>query len=130
MKLKHIKLYENFNQETELVFDWFPYTNKESDPIQSKIPKELSLSELNEYTKSASPEVKEAGLFIAHSKQSSGFNRVIATNFSPLLFELSTFNNNYEKIAEFKDMDISKVSISDVNKGAKTLGRFGVFGDE
>lgn len=138
--MKYIKLFEDFNTksmvsedfntQSEMVFDWFPYSAKEGDPAQSQIPQSLTLNELNEYAKTAPADVKDLGLFISHVKQGTGFNRMIATSLSPLMFELSTFDENYQKKAEFKDVDVSKISMGDLSKGVSTLGRFGVLGEE
>lgn len=138
--MKYIKLFEDFdtkpmvsedfNTQSEMVFDWFPYSAKEGDPAQSQVPQTLSLNELNEYAKTATPDVSGLGLFISHAKQGAGFNRIIATSFNPLMFELSTFDENYQKKAEFKDVDISKISMGDLSKGVSMLGKFGVLGEE
>jgi hypothetical protein len=133
MKLKHIKLFENF-QESELdknmVFDWMPYDSKISDPIQETMPKQLPFSELPQWisgvlAEGKAEEVKEAGLMIAHHQTpNGGFNRVIVTGFEPLKMDLAMFNSNYEKVNEYKDIEPS--SISDVSKGASLLGRLGL----
>lgn len=137
--MKYIKLFEDFNTKsmvaedfnnpTEMVFDWFPYSAKEGDPAQSQIPQTLTLNELNEYSKTASPDVNSLGLFISHAKHGTGFNRIIATSFNPLRFELSTFDENYQKKSEFKDVDISKVDMGHLSKGVSALGRFGLLDD-
>lgn len=137
--MKYIKLFEDFNTKsmvaedfnspTEIVFDWFPYSSKEGDPAQSQVPQTLTLNELNEYVKTASPDVSSLGLFISHTKQGTGFNRIIATSFSPLMFELSTFDENYQKKSEFKNVDISKVDMGNLSKGVSALGRFGLLDD-
>lgn len=124
--MKYIKLFEDFNTQSEMVFDWFPYDAKKTDPIQSQIPQELTLNELENYAKTAPEEIKDLGLFIAHNKQGSGFDRIILTNPNPLMFELSKFDENYEKKAEFKDLDITKISVKDLSKGVSTLSRFGL----
>jgi hypothetical protein len=113
-----------------MVFDWMPYDSKVSDPIQETMPKSISLPELSEWVKNISAEgkeneVKEAGLFISHYKSGgNGFNRVIVTSFDPMLVELAIFNSNYEKVNEYKNVDVS--SITDVTKGSNLLRSFGI----
>jgi hypothetical protein len=133
MKLKHIKLFENF-QESELdknmVFDWMPYDSKISDPIQETMPKSISLPELTEWSKNIisegrENEVKESGLFISHYKaNNNGFNRAIVTSFDPIMVDLAIFNSNYEKINEYKDVEVS--TVGEVTKGSNLLRSFGI----
>ena len=133
MKLKHIKLFENFQSpdlDPSMVFDWMPYDAKVNDPIQQTMPEKLSYSELPEWaskivSEGKEQEVKDAGLLIAHYKTpNEGFNRVIVSSFEPLKMDLASFNSNYEKVSEFKDVEPS--DISGVSKGSSLLRRTGI----
>lgn len=137
MKLKHIKLFENFQSpdlDPSMVFDWMPFDAKVNDPIQQSMPEKLAYSEMPEFiskimAEGKEQEVREAGLLIAHSKlPDGGFNRVIVSSFQPLKMDLSTFNSNYEKVSEFKDVEPSDVT--GVTKGSSLLRRSGIsFGE-
>ena len=109
MKLRHIKLFENFDEQMpqknsnigidpSLIFDWMPYDSMVDDAIQGSIPKELTYSELVPFLDKSLQEgkienLKEAGLFIAHKKlDNGGFSRVIITGLSPISYDLAIFN--------------------------------------
>lgn len=133
MKLKHIKLFENFQSpdlDPSMVFDWMPYDAKVNDPIQQTMPEKISYSELPEWaskivSEGREQEVKDAGLLIAHYKTpNEGFNRVIVSSFEPLKMDLASFNSNYEKVSEFKDVEPS--DITGVSKGSSLLRRTGI----
>lgn len=133
MKLKHIKLFENFQSpdlDPSMVFDWMPYDAKVNDPIQQTMPEKISYSELPEWaskivSEGKEQEVKDAGLLIAHYKTpNDGFNRVIVSSFEPLKMDLASFNSNYEKVSEFKDVEPS--DITGVSKGSSLLRRTGI----
>lgn len=132
MRLKHIKLFENFQAAPSLdqtmVFDWMPYDAEVSNPIQSSIPETISFMDLPNFIKESAadlPSLEKAGLFIAHNKLGNGgFNRVIVSKLDPLTMDLSIFDSNYEKTGEYKDIQPS--DISDVSKGSSLLGKFGI----
>lgn len=133
MKLKHIKLFENFQSpdlDPSMVFDWMPFDAKVNDPIQKSIPEKISYSELPEWaskivSEGREQEVKDAGLLIAHYKTpNDGFNRVIVSSFEPLKMDLASFNSNYEKVSEFESVEPS--DISGVSKGSSLLRRTGI----
>ncbi len=141
--MKYIKLYEDFNPE-EIVsegddavafnqntqFDWMPFDNKMNDPIQSSMPETLGYNELKSFVQEAiaagnEKQISESGLFIAHEKSpKGGFNRYILTSYSPMLFDMSIFDSNYEKVSDFKDVNPEEVSVSDVASGAGLISRF------
>lgn len=145
-KLKHIQLFENFNEaETPnmpdmegMIFDWLPKDNQEQNPINAneEVPKETDLNglmalaqDLKEAGKTEA--VQEAGLYIAHKKNSGGgFTRLIASSLDPLLLDLSTFDSSMEKVSEFKDISPDAESIKDLSKGSSMLGRFGILGKD
>ena len=131
MKLKHIKLFENFEPtpalDKTMVFDWIPFDSMTNDPIQNTIPENLSYDELTQWVKESGSldDVKNAGIFMSHNKiPGGGFNRVIVSNLSPLSMDLSIFNANYEKVNEYKNIVPS--DIADVTKGASLLKNFGI----
>ena len=141
--MKYIKLYEDFNSEGIISegddsirfnpntnFDWMPYDSKKDDPIQSSMPETLGYNELKSFVQEVvasgkEKQISDSGLFIAHEKApKGGFNRYILTSYSPMLFEMSIFGSNYEKISEFKDVNPNEVNIADVSAGAGLIGRF------
>jgi hypothetical protein len=141
MKLKHIKLFENFdeqmpqenskkNMDPSLIFDWMPYDSMVNDPIQGSIPEKLTYQELVPFLDKSSQEgkaeaIKEAGLFIAHNKLGNGgFSRSIITNLSPISYDFAIFNSNYEMTSEFKDLSPEDVNMERVIKGASILNRY------
>ena len=141
MKLRHIKLFENFDEQTpqenpktnldlSLIFDWMPYDSMVDDPIQGSIPEELTYKELVEFLDKSSQEgkveaIKEAGLFISHRKSNDGgFSRVVITGLSPISYDLANFNSNYEMTSEFKDLSPTDIDMEGVIKGASVLNRY------
>ena len=131
MRLKHIKLFESFEDapkiSKDIIFDWLPFDAMENDPIQKTIPASLTLSELEKWLNTVDPAlIEKAGLFISHEKvKSGGFTRSIATKLSPISFDVSNFNPDFEIVSEFKNVNPSK--ISGVVRGASFAARLGVF---
>jgi hypothetical protein len=141
MKLKHIKLFENFDEQMpqensnmgidpSLIFDWMPYDSMVNDAIQGSIPKELTYQELVPFLDKSSQEgkveaIKEAGLFIAHNKLGNGgFSRSIITNLSPISYDFAIFNSNYEMTNEYKDINPGDIDIKGLIKGSAILNRY------
>jgi hypothetical protein len=136
MKLKHIQLFEAFNADSnisfdELIFDWMPFDDMSSDPMQSNIPETLKYSELGPWIKEAIAtgqlkNISKAGLFISHKKNSDGgFTRFIANSLTPLSFNMSNWNRQYEKTNEIPNINPEEVDLGDLAKGASLLARFG-----
>ena len=134
MRLKHIKLFESFEDAPEIgkdiIFDWLPFDAMENDPIQKTIPASLTLSELENWTNTVDPAlIEKAGLFISHEKiKSGGFTRVIASKLSPMSFDIANFNPDFEISSEFKNVNPAKVS--GVARGSAFAGRLGIFGKD
>jgi len=140
MKLKHIQLFENFNPDPNvsfegLIFDWMPFDNMSSEPIQSNIPEKLEYSELGAWLKEAIAsgqleDISKAGLFISHKKNSDGgFTRFIAKSLSPLSFDMSTWDRNYEKTGEIPNVSPEEVDLGQLAKGSSILSRYGNLGN-
>lgn len=126
--MKHLQLYENFSASKEIVFDWMPYDKQTENPIQSQIPQTLPVNELQSYISSAPSEVEKAGLFIAHvPTEDQGFERYIVTSFNPLKFNVTKWDDKYEKQTEFDNVDPSEINLGDLSKGASIISRFGGF---
>ena len=137
--MKYIKLFENFDSNigstNDLIFDWMPFDDQITNPIQSSIPETLSTAELMDFLMSAEKngndsQILEAGLFMSHRKNlDGGFNRFITKSISPLMFEIEVFNSDFESVNKFENVDGSKMgNIGAFNKGASMLGKFGLFG--
>ena len=137
--MKYIKLFENFDSNigstNDLIFDWMPFDDQITNPIQSSIPETLSITELADFLMSSEKngndsQILEAGLFMAHRKNSDGgFNRFITKSISPLMFEIELFNSDFESVNKFENVDASKMgNLGAFNKGASMLGKFGLFG--
>lgn len=137
--MKHIKLFEQFSKNAvtsldeasneDMIFDWLPYDNQIDNPIQSSIPESLSYNDLLKYcSENDCSGIQEAGLFIAHSKNSGGgFTRYIATSLDPMKFDVAMFNKEFELKNENKDVDAKDLDVASLSKGASLLGRFGAF---
>ena len=137
--MKYIKLFENFDSNIgstdDLIFDWMPFDDQITNPIQSSIPETLSIAELVDFLMSAEKngndsQILEAGLFMSHRKNADdGFNRFITKSISPLMFEIEIFNSDFESVNKFENVDASKMgNLGAFNKGASMLGKFGLFG--
>lgn len=141
MKLRHIKLFENFNDEMpqensnigidqNLIFDWMPYDSMVDNAIQGSIPKELTYREMVEFLDKSSQEgktedIKKAGIFIAHKKSyDGGFFRVIITGLSPITYDFGIFNSNYEMTNEYKDISPTDIDLDRLTKGSSILNRY------
>ena len=79
--MKYIKLFENFDSNIgstdDLIFDWMPFDDQITNPIQSSIPETLSITELGDFLMSAEKngndsQILEAGLFMSHRKNADG----------------------------------------------------------
>jgi hypothetical protein len=133
--MRYIKLFENFDDTMgnaeDLIFDWMPFDNQMTNPIQSSIPEELSMSELVNFvneSKNAS-QIQEAGLFMAHRKNTDGgFTRFITKSISPLILESEIFNSDFESVNKIENIDASKMDVGSFTKGTSMLGKFGLFG--
>jgi|LauGreDrversion4_2_1035121.scaffolds.fasta_scaffold178015_2 hypothetical protein len=132
--MKYLKLFEDFNLPSDIliedfVFDWFPYDQEIENPINSSIPESLSYSDL----KKMSPEFEsmgasKVGIFIAHKKnKDGGFIRLVTSSMSPLKFDYSQFNKNYEPVGEYKGInqsDLEGEGIANIKAGASIISRF------
>jgi hypothetical protein len=137
--MRHIKLFENFDANIgsteDLIFDWMPFDDQISNPIQSSIPESMNAKELVDFLgdgKGLNPgDIQKAGLFMAHKKNpGGGFNRFITKSISPLLFELETFNNDFESVNKIENVNITDTNLGDLGRGASMLSRFGIFGKD
>lgn len=134
--MRHIKLFENFDNtignSDNLIFDWMPFDNQITNPIQSSIPQELSMEELGNFVAesgSNASQIQEAGLFMSHRKNNDGgFTRFITKSISPLMLEAEIFNSDFESVNKIPDIDPSKMNIGSFSKGASMVGKFGLFG--
>lgn len=133
--MRYIKLFENFDSTKEnikdTIFDWMPFDDQMSNPIQSSIPKELSMVELVNFTNESanSSQIQEAGLFMSHRKNSDGgFTRYITKSISPLIFEVEIFNSNFDSVNKLPNVDANTFDLDSFQKGASMMGRFGIFG--
>lgn len=133
--MRYIKLFENFDSTKEnikdTIFDWMPFDDQMSNPIQSSIPEELSMEELVNFTNESanSSQIQEAGLFMTHRKNSDGgFTRYITKSISPLIFEAEIFNSNFDSVNKLPNIDASSFDLDSFQKGASMMGRFGIFG--
>jgi hypothetical protein len=133
--MRYIKLFENFDSIKEntkdTIFDWMPFDDQMANPIQSSIPEELSMKELINFTNEStnSSQIQEAGLFMAHRKNSDGgFTRYITKSISPLIFEAEIFNSKFESVNKLPNIDASSFDLDSFQKGASMMGRFGIFG--
>lgn len=133
--MRYIKLFENFDSTKEnikdTIFDWMPFDDQMSNPIQSSIPEELSMKELVNFTNEStnSSQIQEAGLFMAHRKNSDGgFTRYITKSISPLIFEAEIFNSNFDSVNKLPNIDASSFDLDSFQKGVSMMGRFGIFG--
>jgi hypothetical protein len=131
--MKHIRLFENFDQlpsGSGVMFDWMCFDSEINNPINNSVPTEIGLDEVMEYCNS-NPDIGKVGLFIAHKKNSGGgFNRYIITSTSPIRIDFSTFDSDYKKVNEINDIDPVKHKLDDLDKGSSMLGRFGLFDGE
>jgi hypothetical protein len=134
--MNHIKLFEQFkqgllkeSQTDDIIFDWLAYDKQIDNPIQSSIPESLSYNDLVNYcNENDCTGIQEAGLFIAHTKNTDGgFNRYIATSLIPLKFSISTFNEKFEMKNETDEVDAADLDPTSYNKAASLLGRSGLF---
>jgi hypothetical protein len=108
-----------------------PFDDQMANPIQSSIPEELSMKELINFTNEStnSSQIQEAGLFMAHRKNSDGgFTRYITKSISPLIFEAEIFNSKFESVNKLPNIDASSFDLDSFQKGASMMGRFGIFG--
>ena len=133
--MRYIKLFENFDSTKEnikdTIFDWMPFDDQMSNPIQSSIPEELSMKELVNFTNEStnSSQIQEAGLFMAHRKNSDGgFTVYITKSISPLIFEAEIFNSNFDSVNKLPNIDASSFDLDSFQKGVSMMGRFGIFG--
>jgi hypothetical protein len=138
--MKYIKLFENFDSSSigstdDLIFDWMPFDNQMSNPLQSSMPESLSTKELMDFVAESeengnSSQISEAGLFMSHRKNSNGgFTRFITKSISPLTLDIEIFNENFESVNKFPNVEGSKITnLGSFNKATSMLGKFGVFG--
>ena len=127
--MKHILNFSLFESQSEggssndVVFDWLEYDTKVGDPIQASIPKALSKTELQNFvTENSSmlPEIKKAGVYVAHTKTPEGFNRMVVTSYSPILVDFSRFNKKFEKVSEANGVKID-ADFNLLSKGASLI---------
>lgn len=133
--MRYIKLFENFDDaignSDNLIFDWMPFDNQITNPIQSSMPEELSMDELANFATESgnSSEIQKAGLFMSHRKNSDGgFTRFITKSISPLILEAEIFNSDFESVNKIENIDASKMNVGNFSKGTSMLGKFGLFG--
>lgn len=132
--MRYIKLFENFDtigeNTKDLIFDWMPFDDQITNPIQSSIPEELSMEELGNFANGStnSSQIQEAGLFMAHKKNSDGgFTRYITKSISPLILEAEIFNSDFESVNKLPNIDASSFDAANFQKGASMMGKFGIF---
>jgi hypothetical protein len=135
--MRYIKLFENFDDtignSNDLIFDWMPFDDQITNPIQSSMPEELSMEELGNFVAESgnSSEIQKAGLFMSHRKNTDGgFTRFITKSISPLILEAEIFNSDFESVNKIENIDASKMNIGSFSKGASMLGKFGLFGNK
>jgi hypothetical protein len=138
--MKHIKLFENFDSRNigstdDLIFDWMPFDDQISNPLQSSMPESLSTKELMDFVTESeksgnSSQISEAGLFMSHRKNNDGgFTRFITKSISPLSLDIEIFNDKFESVNKFTNVEGSKISsLGSFGKATSMLGKFGVFG--
>ena len=138
--MKYIKLFENFDSSNigstdSLIFDWMPFDDQISNPLQSSMPESLSTEELMNFVTESekngnSSQISEAGIFMSHRKNSDGgFTRFITKSISPLSLDIEIFNNKFESVNKFPNVEGTKLTdLGAFSKGASMLGKFGVFG--
>lgn len=94
----------------EIIFDWLEYDSKVGDPIQSSIPKTLTLEEIINFSaenESRIKEIEKSGIYVSHTKSPIGFDRIIVSSYSPLLIDVAQFNKKFEKTNEIKKVKAS-----------------------
>jgi len=137
--MKYIKLFENFDtnigSKDELIFDWMAFDDQINNPLQSSMPESLSTNELVNFVMDSEKsgnglQIAEAGLFMSHRKNlDGGFTRFITKSISPLEFDIEIFNQDFESVKKFENVDGSKIaSLGSFNKGTSMLGKFGLYG--
>jgi hypothetical protein len=134
MKLKHLKLFENFNESTsggsvptDMIFDWLPKTAMENDPIQNTIPQSFpNIGDLSKFVSGlADPSlVENAGYYIGFEKGSSGLTMVVATSLSPLSFNIKEFDNNFD--LKFETKDVLPDQMGDLKNTTGMLAGWGI----
>jgi hypothetical protein len=133
--MKHIKEYskyraslnENLNTFEDLVFDWIPYDEEKENPINNSIKKQLNFIDLKSFIAENSSIIKNiqnAGIFMAHVPDSSGFNRYIVTSMNPILLEMSRFDKDFNLLQKHSSISPEEVDLGKLSKGSKLLGKF------
>lgn len=132
--MKHIRLFENFvsigriNESEELndlIFDWMPFDDQINNPINSKVPKEISYGDLLNFSNEGNTELNTVGIYIAHKKMSDGgFVRIITSEISPLIFDVTIFDPEFKKKSENKGVLADKFDLSSFIKGSDIINRY------
>jgi hypothetical protein len=95
-------------ENNELKFYWIPFDSQ----ITNSIPEELNSNELENFLGSLKEsivglnlgDIEKAGLFIARKKTGEGFTRYITKTLSPLTFEVAVFDQNFNQIGNFENI--------------------------
>lgn len=141
--MKYIKLFENFDGNSvkpmDLIFDWMPFDDQITNPIQSSVPEELNGNDLSNFLGSLKEsisglkvrDIEKAGLFMAHVKTgSSGFTRYITKTLSPLSFDVAVFDQDFKQIGNFEDIPGDKMDFKAYTTAASGISRITQYDDE
>jgi len=130
--MKYIKLFESFKNVNEsgsldpgLVFDWRPFDDQVNNPMNESIPRELSYSDLVNFSKESDNKEKSIGLYMAHQKiADGGFIRLVTTDINPLIFNVGIFDKDFNKKTENKGILADKFDPSSFIKGSDIINRY------
>lgn len=130
--MRHIKLFGSFDRinETEgisgdLIFDWLPFDDQINNPVNSRVPSEITYSELPQVCNEMGKDFNGVGLYIAHQKLSDGgFIRFIVSNPDPILFDVAVFDKEFKKSSEQKGITAEKFDFKSYLRGTEILNRF------
>lgn len=123
--MKHVVLFENFLTEAASGsgdFQFFPFDVQKEPQSKYGLPDTASVDDLLALSESNIPDSaweigKGTGLYIAHNKDANqGFTRAVVKSLSPLTFDFSVYNSDFEKIAEKKG--VSKQTLGQIQKEA------------
>ena len=130
--MRYIKLFESFDIISEaegisedLIFDWLPFDDQINNPVNSRIPTEITYSELSKVCNEMGNQFSGVGLYIAHQKLSDGgFVRFILGNTSPILFDVAVFDKDFNKTSDQKGIPDDKFNFKTYLRGTEILNRF------
>jgi hypothetical protein len=135
--MRYIKLFENFDanvgKSTDLIFDWMPFDDQITNPLQSSIPAELNGKDLGNFlvslkestTDLRSGDLEKAGLFMAHKKTGDGgFTRYITKTLSPLSFDVAVFDREFKQIGNFENVPGNEMDFGAYTRAVSGISRF------